>query len=354
MSGNQIDGGSLCRSTPLKKQLDDTRQANLKNAGHVRSATGYDPVFFPLDVIEEVLSRDQVESVLGCPCNWCENCAQYGLQRRYEKRTTYLEFVMTKALKLFALLVSIGIPALIGDFRDRGDDILEEKLDIGRLKSVYLVDIEKRFQLPAIESILFSFLNFRHRFCPPVFNWEWFEHWDANKALPFINTEYIGEGGYGKVYSFQIYPGYEDFKFEDSVSNPVPEFALYMVLTEKQPKRKFAMKEVGLPTGPTESLNEEASTLTKIRDELEDEKHIIKVLKIFRRGDKIHFIFPLARGNLVDFMSDPWNHQPNCNHPICQNTIWDQAVGMLKALAKFHRPPKMSHWRGYHADIKRT
>jgi hypothetical protein len=100
------------------------------------------------------------------------------------------------------------------------------------------------------------------------------------------------------------------------------------------------------------SLNAEAMTLTMIREELGEEKHIIKVLKIFRRGDKIHFIFPLASGNLSDFMRQPWVHHPTT--PICLNTIWDQVVGIMKALAKFHRPLSISNWRGYHADIKRT
>ncbi|KAI5844332.1 hypothetical protein BZA05DRAFT_174319 [Tricharina praecox] len=191
---------------------------------------------------------------------------------------------MSDALRLFALLVYVGLPALIGAFVGRGDALLDERLDMERLKDTYLKEIEAGFGLPpaAVDNLLEVFLGRRHQFAPPIFKGRWFNHWDSKRALPFINTQFIGEGGYGTVYSFQIYRGYEHPQFGDS--------------------KKYAMKEVNLPTGPIVSLNEEATNITKIRDELGNEKHIIKVLKIFRRGDKIHFIFPLAPGNLLDFM----------------------------------------------------
>ncbi|KAI5844336.1 kinase-like domain-containing protein [Tricharina praecox] len=325
-----------CRAPPLKKQLDDTRKAKLKQVGHVKSAPGYDPVFFPRDVIEEVLSRDKVEFVLSCPCNWCEK-DEGSIFRHFNcgKRIDYIDFVTNRALRLFALLVYVGLPALIVGFLRTADAILDEDLDMERLKKTHLKGFERINSVPltAFTGLLDLFLIHRHEFSPPVLEGGWSEQWDPKKALPFINTRFVGKGGYGTVYSFQIYPGYEKFKFEVSTG--------------------FAMKEVGLPA-QSGSMNAEAETLTKIREELGDEKHIIKVLKIFRRGDKLHFIFPLARGNLEKFMEEPWKHQPNTCDSICQNTIWDEAVGMLKALAKFHRPPGMTSWRGYHADIKPT
>jgi len=356
MSDSRPNDVSQCQSTPLRTKLKETRIAKLTEAGHVESDAEYEPKFFPADVIEVVLSRDAVKSVLGCLCDRCGEHANY-LPPSYERRTIYLDYVMSDALKLFALLVFMEHPALIGAFvrQRKGDHILDENLKRIDLKNTYLTEIESNSRLTAVEirNLLDSFLELCYQFSPPVFKGSWFEEWDPKTALPFINTTYIGEGGYGKVYSFQIYPGYKRFVYGDSVSAH-PLLHYIVVLKVNRIKTKFAMKEVGLAAGPIGCLNAEAQNLSKIRDELEDEKHIIKVLKIFRRGQKIHFIFPLAEGNLADLMSKPWRHLPTSDKAICWNSIWDQAVGMLKALARFHSPPEQARWRGYHSDIKRT
>jgi len=131
----------------------------------------------------------------------------------------------------------------------------------------------------------------------------------------------------------------------------LPSYTVFVELTEDIVKRKFAMKVVPFPKSVLD--NAEAETLIKIRTEFGNEKHIIKVLKIFTYEGKLHFIFPLAIGNLKAFMNDPWKHWPIDGQPTYMNTIWDEVVGVLKALANFHKPQENSKWRGYHADIKR-
>lgn len=222
MRNNPSVPSSQCRAIWLKGQLEEARRAKLLDAGHSKSAPGYQPLFFPFDAIEEVLTREQVRAVLACPCEWCEKLANSTSQLiRYEKPTTYVDFVMNRALKLFALLVHVGLPALIGGFVRTGDPVLNEDLDRERLKKTYLAEIDSLTAVPAqvLDGLLDAFLSRRHEFNPPVFDGGWPEQWDEKKALPFINTEFVGEGGYGRVYSFQIYPGYGTLGFEPLVSS---------------------------------------------------------------------------------------------------------------------------------------
>jgi len=120
------------------------------------------------------------------------------------------------------------------------------------------------------------------------------------------------------------------------------------------------MKEVFLTPTLTNTLGNEAKTLIEINNTLRDEKHIIQVLKLLRRGDKMHFIFQLADGNLEELLRNEmrsgkvWKHHKYIPaRPICQNTLWDQAVGIMKALHAFQRPQHDHRWRGYHSDLKR-
>jgi len=213
---------SQCRATRLKGQLEKVREARLQAAGHRNSAPEYQPLFFPLDAIKEVLNREQVRSVLECPCEWCEKIANYTPKLMgYENGTTYVDFIMKRALRLFALLVHVGLSALISRFVKTDDHILNEELDRERLKKTYLGGIDSLTAVPAqvLDGLLDAFLNGRHEFNPPVFDGGWLEQWDEKKALPFINTEFVGEGSYGRVYSFQIYPGYGTPELEPPVSS---------------------------------------------------------------------------------------------------------------------------------------
>ncbi|KAI5844325.1 kinase-like domain-containing protein [Tricharina praecox] len=339
-----------CRSTLIKKKLDDKRKAMLTQAGHVKSVPRYEPIFFPEDLIKDVLSRKTVKWLLECDCSWCEKHTKYlSPQIHGEKRTDYLGCIMADALKLYALLVFIEHPAIIGGFVSKGkyDNILNDKLTPDNLKETHLTGIVSatRQRTSEMEDLLDSFLKKKHWFSPQFFKGPWFEELDSEKVLPFINITYIGEGAFGKVYSFQIYPAYKGPEYGDST--------------------KFAMKEVYAPTNTcgansatdnpeVDKVNSEAKNLLKIRNELGDEEHIIKVLKIFRHGENICFIFPLAIGNLAKLMEEPWMHLSIPGHPICQHSIWNEVLGMMMALGRFHNPPNKNSWSGVHADIKPT
>ena len=109
-----------CRALEFKYHLDEIRAEKLGQAGHVLSVAKYEPDFFPRDVIEEVLRRDNVNSVLACQCGRCVKLAAFASQRMGSKeRNSYADFVMRDARKLFALLVYINLSALISAFEPK-------------------------------------------------------------------------------------------------------------------------------------------------------------------------------------------------------------------------------------------
>jgi hypothetical protein len=206
-----------CRVSALRYQLDEKRAEKPGKAGHVRSEAAYKPNFFPRDAIDEVLRWDNVNSVLECRCDRCVKLAAIASRRMGTKeRTSYADFVMRDARRLFALLVYVNLSALISAFEPNGDHILDDELDMESLKNICLP--ENTNSPTGFDNDLEAFLNHRHEFSPALFDGNWYEKWDSRKALPFLNTRLIGQGGYGKVYSFEIYPGYGNLSGAPSVS----------------------------------------------------------------------------------------------------------------------------------------
>jgi len=193
-----------CRASALKAQLKKTREEKLKEAGHDRSDV-YEPTFFPHDAINIVLCWNNVNSILACQCNRCVRVAAFAPRQMGSKeRAQYASFVTKDALRLFALLVYVELSALISAFEPKGDRILDdEDLNKESLK-LYLANNNST----ELDNDLEAFLNHRHKFFPVLFHSNWYEKWDSRKVLPFINTRFVGDGSYGTVYSFEIYPGY--------------------------------------------------------------------------------------------------------------------------------------------------
>ncbi|KAF8541122.1 hypothetical protein BDD12DRAFT_949670 [Trichophaea hybrida] len=311
-----------CRSSQVKQRLEDVRAEKLKEAGHIQADPGFKPDFFPVDVIQEVLCEDTIRYVLGCPCNYCRLHATFLPEGCSVDRTDYYQdIIRDEAMKLFALLVVMDHPALIGGFlqqrSDHVDTILTGPLDHEALKT-YLPKIGTKRNKTEIEIFFDLFLTKRLRFSPPIFKTNRYEPLDPNDVFPFINTTKIGSGGYGNVYSFQFYPGYLRWdEFKDL------------------PHTKFAMKEVSFTPTLVNNIGNEARALMKINKKLKDERRIVQVLKLFRRGDKMHFIFRLADGNLEELLRNEtrsgkvWEHHQYRFNPglsICQNTLWDEAI----------------------------
>jgi hypothetical protein len=225
-----------CRSKPVKQKLEDVRAEKLKDAGHIQSDPGYEPNFFPEDVIQEVLCEDTIRKILRCNCKDCGVHTTFLPEGCSWDRTVYCQAIINrKARGLLALLVVMDHPALIGGFLQHRsahvDTILTGHLDCEALKK-HLPNIETKRTETEVKMFFNSFLTERLRFSPPTFITNWYEPLDPEDVLPFINTTKIGSGGYGNVYSFQFYPGYLKWEeFKNSVDSPDPARDVVEVLT---------------------------------------------------------------------------------------------------------------------------
>jgi serine/threonine protein kinase len=114
----------------------------------------------------------------------------------------------------------------------------------------------------------------------------------------------------------------------------------------------LARKEVFRQIGPT--INREVNILMTISRRLEHNKHFIKLLKPYQVGNKINFIFPLANGDLREYLYEGklWKYQFNASEPSFKNSIWDQMVGLLTALHEYQLPKDIPVERCYHSDLK--
>jgi serine/threonine protein kinase len=87
---------------------------------------------------------------------------------------------------------------------------------------------------------------------------------------------------------------------------------------------------------------------------LEHNKHFIRLLKPYQVGDKINFIFPLADGDLHEYLYDrkSWKHQFTQRASPFKNSIWEQMVGLLAALGEYQLLKDDPIERWYHSDLK--
>ncbi|KAF8534589.1 hypothetical protein BDD12DRAFT_859567 [Trichophaea hybrida] len=339
-----------CRSKAVKKRLITRRDDMLKENGHKSADEGFEPVFFPEACVEEVLSKEVVEWVLGCDCRRCVTDAKYPLHC-HDDRTLYLEPIMSKTketLKLFAVLIHIDHPALISGLLNLDEDdrsmAYRHSNELGKMEKYWpnLREGESgggmdQIGLPEAEAngIVEAFLTARHLFLLPTIDSDSFVTFDDNRVLPLINQRQItkAKGNFGSVYSFQFYPG-------------------YLTLKGFSRKAKLARKEVSRHDGPV--VNKEVNVLMTISRRLEHNKHFIKLLKPYQIGDKINFIFPLANGDLREYLYDgkQWKHLFNRHEPPFKNSIWSQMVGLLTALDEYQSPKDDPIERRYHSDLK--
>ncbi|KAF8241850.1 kinase-like protein [Wilcoxina mikolae CBS 423.85] len=336
-----------CRSNGVKRLLATRRDDMLRENGHEGADEGLEPVFFPEACVVEVLPKEVVVWVLGCDCNRCETDAKYPSHCHVD-RTLYSKFIMSRTLKLFAVLIHINHPTLISGLLNLHEDdrSMEDRHSdaLGRMHKYWpnLHEGESgggmdQIGLPEAEAngIVEAFLTARHLFLLPTIDSDSFVAFDDNRVLPLINQRQItkAKGNFGSVYSFQFYPG-------------------YLTLKGFSRRAKLARKEVSRHDGPV--VDKEVKVLMTISRRLEHNKHFIKLLKLYQIGDKINFIFPLANGDLREYLYDgkQWKHLFNPHEPPFKNSIWSQMVGLLTALDEYQSLKDVPIDRRYHSDLK--
>jgi hypothetical protein len=187
--------------------------------------------FFPRDKLFALLRSGkpcQAQRVLDCGCPTCQKHKRHlhatkGLDE-YVKQivgTSHLLPGNKAAITLFSLFVVIGYPALVRA-------LLDLNLDDQAFEPRYITSISKdtlrKTYFPWMNGTEFDFdfydrwESYLAHFAVPCLVKEGYNVFEENTIMPFLNEEPIGrkgpngeiieEGGYGRVFSFDIYDCY--------------------------------------------------------------------------------------------------------------------------------------------------
>jgi len=194
-----------CRSRAATNALENESNRFLKEAGGKEQ--GPPILFFPDDAIKTVMTRETVKNILECSCLRCMSFARALSKDCYKDRTRYLTSILSQATKLFAVLTAIGYPSLIGGFAyyDQMDDNFW-----GKRRSLRKI-LRKNIDSQIVDDIVETFREKSRQFRTPTLTNDHFVKFPPGTVLPFYNTEKVGQGAFGSVYSFRICTGYGDF-----------------------------------------------------------------------------------------------------------------------------------------------
>jgi hypothetical protein len=184
---------------------------------------------YPRDKILKFLNREKVSEILLCKCDKCKRHLQCLAQDRGSFRPlSYLDRIAPPepkrgmraktAVSYFALMISLGYPLLIITLLDKGlyDGLLEnfytrsdddDENEIREIQRWFkCLDYpqpkeEPRLLAEKLWEEVFSFA------VPFLSNIEYVK-FHRNTVLPFRQTKLLGEGSFGRVYAFEIYPYY--------------------------------------------------------------------------------------------------------------------------------------------------
>lgn len=186
--------------------------------------------FYPRDKIKDFLTRSKVEEILRCH-RTCLECRthlehlQVGMsQGTVDPVRQCLDRISPpsrngqlipddEALSLFALMVVLQSPLLIIPFvyqptweldtydKERKGNVEDE---IKRVQARHFNCLKHK----KAEVLAGSFVHEVFKFSSPVFNHTGFTQFHAGTVLPFLHTRLLGEGSFGEVFAFELYPYY--------------------------------------------------------------------------------------------------------------------------------------------------
>ncbi|KAI8632602.1 kinase-like domain-containing protein [Xylariaceae sp. FL1651] len=139
---------------------------------------------------------------------------------------------------------------------------------------------------------------------------------DRRIRLPWLSCELKTRGGNGVVHQVVIHPSHHNFK-----STKMPGKSLH-----------FALKEVSTPN--KESYQKELSAMERIWAQMQNDKHLIRLLLTIQHGQKCYFLFEWADGNLEEF----WEKYKEAPKPTPAKTKWalEQCLGLATAVKRIH------------------
>jgi serine/threonine protein kinase len=310
-----------------------------------------DQAFYPVEGLNDFYRVPKVLEILRCSCDTCK------IDREYFPKSIGAEAcgekVVQAGVRLFALLVHIGHPALILGFAQKAYNVIEQPSTISDhdLTDKYWATYHRKAP-DDFRALVREFQSYKNQFEAPVLDGI-YQELGPDAILPFANEKRIGNGSYGTVYRFDI-PQYHCQNFPES-SRPAWNHTIVRSGARQYKCVTYARKE--LSSERYEDFWRETENLLRVRDTLNGE-HIVSILKAYRRGDKFSILFPYANMNLKQFLEE--RDTEHRGAPLELDELWLQVLGISEALSNIaERNDRGAQslaannaWFGCHFDLK--
>ncbi|KAK6540712.1 hypothetical protein TWF694_008103 [Orbilia ellipsospora] len=271
--------------------------------------------------------------------------------------------VLTRSLILVAILNFLGVPYLIHPIYKRGvkdtslsnvETVLKDLATAPGADdyfpgSKFIDDIEtpaNRRIRKDLDAFNKYFKTTVKQFRLPRFSHEWdFIEFKPDDILPIENQKLRGSGGFGQVYSFNVYKSYCDIE-------PDAQPKLYARKRIDRRSRTVRPKE-------SDRLEKNSEHDSLLQAQKFDHRNIVKFICAFEEERYLNFIFEYAEFTLQDYFEDNKEKiPPDLNTPdnndiqmqILEGWLWKGIEGVISAVKTIHddSPAKI----GIHKDLK--
>ncbi|CAG8978314.1 hypothetical protein HYALB_00005900 [Hymenoscyphus albidus] len=301
-----LEKSSSTSATYLRDQLRGSR---------IEWPKGKDRFFVPHDALERLITKPKIQVELGHHKNV-----------NLLERRLLTDEILTKAKRLFAILVLLEKGHLIGEFLR--ENLADADLPFQRSNSANLSGTYKlcrKNESNPIHCMLdwdtTSIIEFsREQRCmqAPIFEIGQRYEFDDNCVLPFtldeMDTGKAKEGGFGTVWKVDIHPAHHKFEMDKESKGFTNSFALKKLHSKS--KEEF-----------------EVEVAVHIAFSLQPHPNLIRLLCTFSYKQEYYLLFPYAKSNLRQF----WRQNPRPDFSK-SSVLWmlEQCKAIVSALHKIH------------------
>ena len=202
-----------CRDELIDEFIYKIEEVAVPELTHVSGKEARVPArekFYPVESLRRIFSIDDIKTILNHPCT---NCAKHLGDNIAAHPSQYPADTILRTnstLGLFALLVLLRYPLLIGNFLvSYGVDSLPLPRYIYEFE---LRDVQfKHLPYRTKDQLVDAFQDHKWQFSVPRFTDGSFQTFEKGTILPYIDEEPIGEGGFSKVFKVWMHPYYCTF-----------------------------------------------------------------------------------------------------------------------------------------------
>lgn len=178
--------------------------------------------FFPTSSLREILTLEHVKLILNHDCTNCARHLQGNRPAEPDQFPPQRIIATDSAINLFALLIYLRYPLLVGCFLSSYED---NSLPSPRYFSQYVLKDRQFIHLPSKtrDTVTQAFQDKKWNFSVPSFKDGSFQAYEEGTILPYIDESPVGEGAYGKVFKVTMHPEYCTFgsnKVTTALSRP--------------------------------------------------------------------------------------------------------------------------------------